>query len=168
MPMINRALEAAGHEFTLNNYDHSRTGFHIAAGYQWREWTYTELGYLDLGNVDVGLTADGENDFDALARDFAANYPITATGATLVQGLSCKIGSVTRISLEAGAFLWKNEVESDNAVFAMENDDGIDPLMGMKVDFSVTETLSIGLSGRRIFFGSEDIDLYSVSSSIRF
>lgn len=162
------ALEDAGHEFTLNTYDDSRTGFQIAAGYQWSELTYSEVGYLDLGDVEVGLTADGDTDFAAFARDFADNYPITATGVTLVQGLSFKAGSAVTLSAEAGVFIWKGEVELDNAAFTLEEDDGVDPLAGVKVDLAVNDALSFGLSGRRIFFGDQDIDLYAVSSNFRF
>lgn len=162
------ALTKAGHEFTINSYDESRTGYQLAVGYQWSELTYTEVGYLDLGDVKVGLTADGDTDFAAFARDFAKNYPITATGATLVQGLSFKTGSVVTLSAEAGAFIWKGEVELDNATFALEEDDGVDPLAGLKVDLALSDAFSLGLSGRRIFFGDQDVDLYSVSSTFRF
>jgi hypothetical protein len=162
------ALEDAGHEFTLNNYDDSRTGFQIAAGYQWSDLTYTEVGYLDLGDVEVNLALDGDTDLDAFADDFAREYPITATGVTLAQGLSLKAGSAITLSAEAGVFIWKGEVELDNASFTLEEDDGIDPLMGLKVDYAVNQALSLGLSGRRIFFGDQDLDLYAVSSTLRF
>jgi len=161
-------LEDAGHEFTLNSYDDSRTGFQIAAGYQWSELTYSEVGYIDLGDVEVNLTLDGDTDLDAFASDFAKEYPITATGVTLVQGLSFKAGSALSLSAEAGAFIWKGEVELDNAAFALQEDDGVDPLAGVKVDLALGDALSLGLSGRRIFFGDQDVDLYSVSSTFRF
>jgi hypothetical protein len=162
------ALEDAGHEFTVSSYDDSRTGFQIAAGYQWSELTYSEVGYLDLGDVEVNLTLDGDADLDAFASDFAKEYPITATGVTLVQGLSFKAGSAVTFSAEAGAFVWNGEVELDNAVFALEDDDGVDPLAGVKIDLALGDAFSLGLSGRRIFFGDQDVDLYAVSSSFRF
>jgi hypothetical protein len=162
------ALDDAGHEFTLNSYDDSRTGFQVAAGYQWSELTYSEVGYLDLGDVNVKLTLDGDTDLDAFASDFAKEYPITATGATLVQGLSFKAGSAITLSAEAGAFIWNSEVELDNAVFALEEDDGVDPLAGVKIDLALGDAFSLGLSGRRIFFGDQDVDLYAVSSTFRF
>lgn len=162
------ALEDAGHEFTLNSFDDSRTGFQIAAGYQWSELTYSEIGYLDLGDVEVNLTLDGDTDLDAFASDFAKEYPITAAGATLVQGLSFKAGSAITLSAEAGAYIWNGEVDLDNAVFALEDDDGVDPLAGVKIDLALGDAFSVGLSGRRIFFGDQDVDLYAVSSTFRF
>lgn len=162
------ALDDAGHEFTLNNYDDSRTGFQVAFGYQWSELTYSEVGYLDLGDVEVNLTLDGDTDLGAFASDFAKEYPITATGATLVQGLSFKAGSAITLSAEAGAFIWKGEVELDNAAFSPQDDDGVDPLAGVKIDLALGDAFSLGLSGRRIFFGDQDVDLLSVSGVIRF
>ena len=162
------ALEDADHQFSLNSYDDSRTGFQIAAGYQWSELTYSEVGYLDLGDVEVNLTLDGDTDLDAFASDFADNYPITATGATLVQGLSFKAGSAITFSIEAGAFVWKGEVELDNAAFVSKDDEGVDPLAGLKIDLALGDAFSLGLSGRRLFFGDQDIDLYAVSSTFRF
>lgn len=162
------ALTKAGHKFTTNSYDESRTGYQLALGYQWSELTYTEVGYLDLGDVEVNLTLAGDTNLVAFARDFAKNYPITATGATLVQGLSFKAGSMVTLSAEAGAYIWKGEIELDNATFALEDDDGVDPLAGLKIDFALGDAFSLGLSGRRIFFGDQDVDLYAVTSTFRF
>jgi hypothetical protein len=162
------ALQYAGHEFTLDSYDDSRAGFQIAAGYHWSELTYSEVGYLDLGDVEVNLTLDGDADLDAFAGDFAKEYPVTATGMTLVQGLSFKTGPAVTLSAEAGAFIWRGEVELDNAAFVSEEGDGVDPLAGLKIDLALSDTLSLGLSGRRIFFDDQDIDLYALSSSFRF
>ncbi|MDR7089977.1 fibronectin type III domain-containing protein [Cellvibrio fibrivorans] len=162
------ALQDAGHEFTLDSYDDSRTGFQIAAGYRWSELTYSEVGYLDLGDVEVNLSLDGDADLDAFAGDFAKEYPVTATGVTLVQGLSFKAGSAITLSAEAGAFIWNSEVELEKAAFALEEDDGVDPLAGVKIDLALSDAFSLGLSGRRIFFGDQDIDLYALSSSFSF
>ncbi|WP_193747550.1 Ig-like domain-containing protein [Cellvibrio sp. OA-2007] len=162
------ALEDAGHEFTLTRYDDSRTGFQLTLGYQWSALTYTEVGYLDLGKVEVQLTLDGDTDLDAFARDFAKEYPITATGATLVQGFSHNFSPAIALSAEAGAFIWRGEVELDNAVFALKDDDGVDPLLGVKIDLALSDAFSLGFSGRRIFFGGQDIDLYSFGSTLRF
>lgn len=162
------ALEEAGHKFTLTRYDDSRTGFQLALGYQWSALTYTEVGYLDLGDVDVQLMLDGDTDLDAFARDFAKEYPITATGATLVQGVSHQLSSAITLSAEAGAFIWSSEIDLDNAVFALKDDDGVDPLLGVKIDLALNDAFSFGLSGRRIFFGGQDIDLYSLGSTFRF
>ncbi|MDO8342729.1 MAG: DUF4347 domain-containing protein [Cellvibrio sp.] len=165
---FNNALTNAGHEFTLNRYEEERSGYQLAVGYQWSELTYSEVGYLDLGDVEVGLTLDGDTDLGAFANDFADNYPVTATGATLVQGLSFKAGSAITLSAEAGVFIWKGEVELDNAAFSLQEDDGIDPLIGARIDVALVEGFSLGLSGRRIFFNDQDVDLLSVSGVFRF
>lgn len=165
---FNNALTNAGHGFTLNRYEEERSGYQLAVGYQWSELTYSEVGYLDLGDVEVGLTLDGDTDLDAFASDFADNYPVTATGATLVQGLSFKAGSAITLSAEAGAFIWKGEVELDNAGFSLQEDDGVDPLIGARIDVALVEGFSLGLSGRQIFFNDQDVDLLSVSGVFRF
>lgn len=161
-------VSAAGHDFVLNRYDENRAGYHLALGHQWDSNHYTELGYLDLGDVKVDLTVAGDTDLNAFSRDFAANYPLSAEGLTLVQGVVLTPNSLFKVSAEVGVFVWRSEIGIANGVFAIDDDKGTDPLVGLKFELPLTDRIGLGLGLRRIYFDEQEADLFSFTSSFRF
>jgi autotransporter-associated beta strand protein len=162
------ALIAAGHNFALERYDVKRSGYQLAVGHRWNGFTYTELGYLDLGDVDVELTLDGESNMSAFATDFAKHYPVSAAGASLVQGVSFNAGKKVKVAVEAGVFIWQSETDLSGVNFTLDDDNGIDPLGGVRVDFRLAAAFTLGVGIRRIYFNQQEADMYSVGSSIAF
>ncbi|QEY12745.1 DUF4347 domain-containing protein [Cellvibrio sp. KY-YJ-3] len=163
-----QALSAAGHEFTVDKYDIDRRGYQIAFGYQWHDYTYSELGYLELGDVTVDMTLDGDTDLTAFKRDFANAYPVSASGWTAVQGLTLLRNQPVNISLEAGAYFWQDEKETNQQPITLQSDSGVAPLAGIRLDLGLTKNLSYGLSVRRIYLADQVVDMYSLSGRLRF
>ncbi|MFC3116647.1 beta strand repeat-containing protein [Cellvibrio fontiphilus] len=166
--MFTQSLGAAGHAFTVDKYDIDRRGYQIALGYQWHDYTYSELGYLELGDVTVDMTLDGDTDLTAFKRDFANAYPVSASGWTLVQGLTLLRDQPVTISLEAGAYLWQDEKETNQQAITLQSDSGVAPLAGIRLDLGLTERLSYGVSARRIYLADQVVDMYSLSGRFRF
>ncbi len=162
------ALSDAGHEFRIGKYDTDRTGFQLAVGYEWNDFTYTQLGYLDLGEVRVDLLLDGDADQAAFAADLADEYPITATGATLVQGLKFGLGEQVELSFEAGVYLWDGDVDVNGVPFSIAEDSGTDPLAGVLLDLPLGDHFTLGVGLRRVFFDKQEVNLYSFGSSYYF
>nr|WP_324258972.1 DUF4347 domain-containing protein [Cellvibrio fontiphilus] len=166
--MFTQSLGAAGHAFAVDKYDVDRRGYQIALGYQWHDYTYSELGYLELGDVTVDMTLDGDTDLTAFKRDFANAYPVSASGWTVVQGLTLLRDQPVTISLEAGAYLWQDEKETNQQTITLQSDSGVAPLAGIRLDLGLTERLSYGVSARRIYLADQVVDLYSLSGRFRF
>nr|WP_324258970.1 DUF4347 domain-containing protein [Cellvibrio fontiphilus] len=166
--MFTQSLGAAGHAFAVDKYDVDRRGYQIALGYQWHDYTYSELGYLELGDVTVDVTLDGDTDLTAFKRDFANAYPVSASGWTVVQGLTLLRDQPVTISLEAGAYLWQDEKETNQQTITLQSDSGVAPLAGIRLDLGLTERLSYGVSARRIYLADQVVDLYSLSGRFRF
>ena len=162
------ALAADGYKFTMDGYDASRFGFQLALGLEWERHLYTELGYLDLGDVEVDLTLDGETDLSSFSQDFAANYPLSAEGLTLVQGLTLTPDAPIKVSAEVGVFVWRSEIGIDQQVFAVDDDEGEDLLVGIKLDVPMSEKFGFGLGLRRIYFDDQEADLFSLIGSYYF
>ncbi|MEN0036434.1 MAG: DUF4347 domain-containing protein [Cellvibrio sp.] len=161
-------VSAAGHEFAINRYDENRAGYHLALGHQWDSNHYTELGYLDLGDVTVDVTLAGGTDLDEFARDFAANYPLSAEGLTLVQGVVLTPNSLFKVSAEVGVFVWRSEIGVASNVFSVDKEKGNDPLVGFKFELPLTDRIGLGLGLRRIYFEEQEADLFSFTSSFHF
>lgn len=162
------ALSAAGYNFAMDNYDTSRIGFQLALGLQWERHLYTELGYLDLGDVEVDLTLSGDTDLGSFAQDFAANYPLSAEGLTLVQGITLTPDAPIKVSAEVGLFAWRSEIGIDQRVFAVDDDEGEDLLVGIKLDVPMGEKFGFGVGLRRIYFDEQEADLFSLIGSYYF
>lgn len=162
------ALSAAGYQFAMDGYDTSRTGFQLALGLQWERHLYTELGYLDLGDVKVDLTLDGETDLGDFSQDFAASYPLSAEGLTLVQGIMLTPDAPIKVSAEVGVFVWRSEISIDNQIFSTDDDEGEDLLVGIKLDVPMSEKFGFGVGLRRIYFDDQEADLFSLIGSYYF
>ena len=162
------AVAASGHEFTVTRYDENRVGFQLALGLQWEKHLYSELGYLDLGDVKVNLMLDGETDIRHFSQDFAASYPHSAEGLTLVQGIMLTPDAPIKVSAEVGVFLWRSEIGIDANRFSVDDDDGEDVLVGLKLEAPINEKFGIGFGLRRIYFDAQEADLFSLTGSYRF
>ncbi|AQT59134.1 hypothetical protein B0D95_02815 [Cellvibrio sp. PSBB023] len=165
---FSQTLAAAGHDFTVDRYDVDRRGYQIALGYQWHNYTYTELGFLELGDVNVDMTLDGDTDLVAFKRDFADAYPVSASGWTAVQGLTLFSERPINLSLEAGAYFWQDDRKTNQAQITLQSDSGVAPLAGVRMDWLLTKSISMGFNARRIYLGDQVVDLYSLSGRYRF
>lgn len=159
---------SAGYNFTLDNYRVDRRGYQIALGYQWYDYLYTELGYLDLGDVNVDMTLNGETDLPAFEQDLDKIYPRSGKGVTLVQGLTLFSEQPLNVSLEAGAYLWRNDRRTSQTQIKLDDAEGVAPLAGIRLNLELTKTLSLGVNTRRIYLDNEPVDLYSMSGRYRF
>jgi autotransporter-associated beta strand protein len=165
---FSQTLASAGHDFTVDRYDVDRRGYQIALGYQWHNYTYTELGFLELGDVNVDMTLDGDTDLVAFKRDFADAYPVSASGWTAVQGLTLFSERPINLSLEAGAYFWQDDRKTNQAQITLQSDSGVAPLAGVRMDWLLTKSISMGFNARRIYLGDQVVDLYSLSGRYRF
>jgi|GEM_PF-428064 len=161
---FNSQLLRDGYRFSLSKYDVDRTGGQISLGYKWNENIYTELGYLDLGDVKVNLWLDGAENQTAFGRSFAQHYPTTASGVTLVQGLRMTFNDQWSVSPEVGVFIWKEEVEVNGATFRIGDKSNEDLLVGARLDYQVTDSFGLGLGVRSLLFNADTVNVWGVST----
>jgi autotransporter-associated beta strand protein len=165
---FSQSLSAAGHSFSVDHYDVNRRGYQIALGYQWYDYTYTEIGYLDLGDVKVDMTLAGDTNLAAFEYDLNKTYPVSAKGVTLVQGLTLFADQPVNVSLEGGVYVWRDDRKTNQQPINLKNDDGVAPLAGLRLDLALTKQASFGLSTRRIYLDDQVVSLYSLSGRYRF
>lgn len=153
-----------GYGVTFNKYDVDRTGGQITIGYKWSENIYTEVGYLDLGDVYVNLRLDGNVDQNAFGKSFARHYPTTASGAILVQGLRMPFNERWSVSPEVGVFIWKEEVDVNGATFRVGDKSNENLLVGVRLDYQVTDSFGLGLGVRSLLFSTDTVNVWGVST----
>ncbi len=161
-------LDNAGYDYTLTTYDYNRIGGQIAFGRQWTDALYSEIGYMDLGHVEVNLRLGGEEDTAAFERDLDKHYPATANGITLVQGFGYALDNHWTIAAELGVFVWEGQVNFDRDQLYLSNDDGVDALLGLQVFYQLADDSRLGVSLRRVELDGQFIDLVGFSGRLHF
>jgi hypothetical protein len=161
---FNSALTNAGHKFTLNSYDVSRMAYQVAVGYGWNDFTYTEIGYLDLGDTKVDLRLNGNEELAGFGASLAKHYPRTASGVTLSQTFIYALDSHWRLVGDVGVFIWQDETNLNITGITLSGDDGVDPILGVGVDYKITDALRLGANIRQVAFGDQNVSLLGASA----
>lgn len=156
------AMAGDGMAVSLRDYDESRVAYRLSVGYQWTEATSVELGYLDLGDVTVNFDTT-VTDMAALTRALEEHYPMSADGFTLSHRFGHHFASGLSLSGEVGIFMWDGKIDIDGAAIDPDLGSGIDPLLGVQLDYRLAEPVSLGLGYQRIFFDGQSVDLMGVS-----
>ena len=161
---FNSQLASDGYSFALTKYDVDRTGGQVSIGYKWNENIYTELGYLDLGDVRVNLWLDTDENQTDFGKSFARHYPRSADGITLVQGIRLPFNHHWSVSPELGVFVWKAEVEVNGGNFRVGDKRNEDLLVGVRLDYQVTDSFGVGLGVRSLLFNQDTVNLWGIST----
>lgn len=159
---------ATNHDFVVNRYDITRTGYQVSLGFQWDQHASTEIGYLDLGEVDVNLALSGEANLDAFSWDFSQQYPISAEGFTLVQGLTLNPADTLKVIGEVGLYVWRSKVDVEQDPITLKKNNGEDPIVGLRLELPIAEHVGLGMGIRRVYFDTQEVDLMSVTGVFRF
>ena len=161
---FNSQLASDGYSFALTKYDVDRIGGQVSVGYKWNENIYTELGYLDLGDVRVNLWLDADENQTAFGKSFARHYPRSADGITLVQGIRLPFNHHWSVSPELGVFVWKAEVDVNGGGFRVGDKRNEDLLVGVRLDYQVTDSFGVGLGVRSLLFNQDTVNLWGIST----
>jgi hypothetical protein len=161
-------IDAAGFDAQVTAFELDKTAYAFSAGYQWSPLTYTQIGYLDLGDVKVNLILDAAEDMAAFSRALEDSYPITANGITLVQGLSMYPHPKFHLSTEAGVFIWDGKINVAGDQLNLDYNNQTDLLFGFRLDYELISQVSLGVSLQHLAFNQQGLDLFGVSARYEF
>ena len=153
-------------DVTLQRYDEDRTAHQFTLGYRYRAQLAVELGYLDLGDVDVNLSATGtSNNLQAGLDD---HYPASGKGWTLANRFIWPLQDKLELSAEAGLFFWDGEINLSGADVRPDLDGGTDWLLGVGAHYKVVPNLTLGGSIRRVKLDDQHVDLLGLEARFHF
>jgi large repetitive protein len=161
-------IDAAGFDAQVTAFELDKTAYAFSAGYQWSPLTYTQIGYLDLGDVKVNLILDAAEDRAAFSKALEDSYPITANGITLVQGLSMYPHPKFHLSTEAGVFIWDGKIDVAGDQLNLDYNNQTDLLLGFHLDYELISRMSLGVSLQHLAFDQQAMDLFGVSARYQF
>jgi len=161
-----QGMAASGVNVTLGTYDTTRTAYQFTLGYGYHPHLALELGFLDLGDVRVDMSATGTP--DNLRAGLEQHYPVSSEGFTLSNRFLWPVQQQTTLSAEVGLYRWDGKIDISGATVEPDLDGGTDFLLGVAAQYNVTDQFAISAHMKRIFFDDQDVDLFGVEGKIRF
>jgi hypothetical protein len=144
-------------DVSVHSYDVSRTAYQLSIGYQYHPQMAVEFGYLDLGDVSVDIAAVGTpRNLQAALED---NYPVTGEGWTLANRFFWPVQDQLKLSAELGLFWWDGEVNLTGADVNPDLDGGVDPLLGLGVQYQWLPVVGVGAQFKRLWMEGQTVDL---------
>jgi hypothetical protein len=160
-------LASDGFTVNMEEYDVDRSGYQFVLGYRYLDWSSLEVGYLDLGNVDVNFSTLAASTSD-LEKSLNKHYPVTGQGLTLGNRFQAEPAPGITVFGEAGLFFWKQDIDISGANIEGDDDSETDVFMGFGAGYQLDEHLSLSLKLRRILVEDQDVDLLGVGLGVRF
>jgi hypothetical protein len=161
-----QGMVASDVSVTLQTYDVTRTAYQFALGYRYHDHMALELGYLDLGDVDVDMSATGTS--NNLKAGLDQHYPVSGDGFTVSNRFLWPVQERTVLSAEVGLYLWDGDIDLTGTTVNPEMDGGTDFLLGVAAHYELSRQFAIGVQLKRVFFDDQEVDLMGVEGSVRF
>lgn len=146
--------------------DDSDTGYRFFVGKRFMPHLAVELGYANLGEIDVNVEATS-SDVPAYLQQLADNVPVAPSGITLdavTEWTFAEFGAegdwAERLSVfgRGGLFLWETEVSYSNAGATYSgDDDGIDLHLGLGAAWQINEHFDVRFEWER-YMSETEID----------
>jgi hypothetical protein len=161
---LERRFAKQGVTASVSDVDGDRAGYGITFGYQVGERWAVELGYLDLGDVDLKFSANS-TDFN-LARV----HPESGDGITAGARYRHPLGAGFSAQVRAGVFAWEGDYRTsrDGIHVDANSESGIDPYLGIGVAYEVMSHFDVDLEFQRFEFDRQPTDFISVGVQYRF
>jgi hypothetical protein len=143
---------------SATHLDGNDTGLYVEIGYEFLENISFRLGYVDMGEGEVTITAD-TLDANEYHQSVAKLSPVLVKGFTVGGSYSLIKNSHYNIAILAGFIDWESEISSQyNAEKIKFKDDGIDTFYGIEASYNVTTTWAVSVGMKKYQIELNDIN----------
>lgn len=160
-------LASDGFDIDVEEYDVDRSGYHLVWGYRYLDWSFVEVGYLDLGNVNVNFSTLTANTAD-LEKSINKHYPATGQGVTLGNRFQAEPLPDVTVFGEAGLFFWKQDIDVSGTNIDGDEDSETDIYIGFGAGYRLDEHMTLNVKLRRILVDDQDVDLFGLGLGVNF
>ncbi len=165
---IERSLAARGHVVDATLDDSHAMGA-LFGGHRWANGLGLEVGFVDLAEYDVALSAT-TTDPAALLRDAESVLAAAGRGASVSLTWTWQLTERVDLTPRAGGYYWESESElRSSAGRARREDDGLDATAGIALGVRLSSAWSFGL-GWDIWDAGDrnDVRAWNASLTYRF
>ncbi len=164
-------LEQNGVTVNQLSQDDSRTGWRVALGFDVSDYFAVELGYVDLGDVGIRLTAE-VSDAEQFLASAKKLHPNSADGYTLSGVYRYPLSQNFNLSGRVGVFSWDGDFDSvlldSNQSVGDNNISGSDLYFGFGGEYHLNKRTAVSIEWERYELDNEDSDLFSVNLRYHF
>jgi hypothetical protein len=163
---FSQALAATSPTFSLQGYDTDRSGWQLSLGTQLAEHWAVELGYLDLGEVNINFSSALENP-TATQSALQHHYPHASGGWTLAGAFVYELAPQVQLAARLGAYTWKGRVDITVPAIAPAASSGTDLFAGLELSYAFTPQVNLGVSAQRVFV-DDKVDALGLTLNYKF
>ena len=156
---VNANLAAGGITAT-SNVDDTDMGWKLFGGYNFNQYFGLELGYVDLGEASLDITATA---------------PAAATASVSAEADGFQFTGIARYPLmnnfdvfgKVGGFVWDVEgggsvTSGATTVVVSAEDDGSSIMFGFGAEYELQNNIGIRAEWERFEVSSDDVDMFSI------
>ena len=153
---------AAGINATTTSLNNQRMSYQLGVGYQFNDSWSIEAGYVDLGEVEMSLTATTTN-INQLYADVARIHPLSAQGYLVTGQYQKQLSDSIDLVARLGFWSWNSKyVTFNNVKVGGDSVSGSDLVMGLGASLKINENWKARLMWQRYAIKSEDVDAISL------
>jgi hypothetical protein len=116
-------------------------GFETYFGYGFTENLAFEIGFVDFGEADDGISP---------------NWYLSAYTVGISSLLKVPLGEKAEVFTQIGFHMWKNDI-SEDGLGVFDKDDGIDFFYGVGFNFNVSNKFGVGFRYNNYNFDDDDV-----------
>lgn len=159
---LNSELQDAGLNATTTALDTRRTAYQLGLGTKLDDHWAVELGYADLGEVEMGLTATTSNPSQLYAA-VQTIHPLSAKGYQLAVQYQQPVSESIRLFARLGYWRWDARYTTNDGVkVGSDKGDGSDKLFGLGALFDLGDQVGLRLMWQRYYVDSEQVNMAGV------
>jgi OOP family OmpA-OmpF porin len=150
--------------------DDTDTGYKLFVGHQFNNGLGLDIGYLNLGEVD--LTISGEyDDASAFLDSVRHTYPLSADGFFWAGDFNWYFYDSLSLLVRVGVFVWDSDYRTTSLTSGETTRDsrsGSDRFWRVGGQYDLTTNWSLQASWERFDLGGNDVDFVSAGLMYRF
>ncbi len=161
---LERDFAQQGVDADVSSVDGKRNGYALALGWAATERLGIEVGYLDLGDVELRFSAT------TTSFDLARVHPESGAGFTAGVRYQYPLAAGFSAQGRAGAFAWDGDYDTHRGATQVDDnsESEIDLYWGAGVGYAITDRIGVALEYQRIEFDRYPTEFVNLGAQWRF
>ena len=167
---IKQELSRDGVDITDVNIDDSRAGWQVNLGYDAIEKVSIEIGYLDLGHVDIVIAAE-VTDPKPFINNVKNIHPNSAHGFTIASLYNYDINDDFTLSGKVGLFNWRGDFKTNSQLSINQIDtknSSTDLYYGLNGGYKMTKEFSLFIEWTHFELDNDITEMWSLGGKFKF
>lgn len=161
---LERDFAKQGVNAEVTDVDNERQGYALALGYLLTEQLSVEVGYLDLGDIELRFSTT------TTSFNLADVHPESGDGFTAGVRYQYPLAAGFSAQARAGLFAWEGDYDTHRGSTQVDGDgeSAVDAYWGVGVGYALNERIGVDLEYRRFEFNRYPTEFITLGAQWRF